>query len=100
LQSYGDLVSTQLARPEGQPGLKYCKNGDREWTDCGIPSPSAQVDRIRAQAEPFADFLHGRRGPICTAQEGRDSLRLVLACYLSAREGCRVRIDDRRVYEI
>lgn len=100
LQSYGDAVSTFLPRPEGQPGLKYFIAGDKDWTDSGIPSPKAHAERLEAQAEPFAEFLHGRRGPICNVYEGREDLRMVLACYLSAREGCRVRIDDPRVYEI
>lgn len=100
MQSYGDAVSTGLPRPEGQPGLKYYIAGDTEWKDSGIPSPKAHRDRLVAQAEPFAEFLHGKREPICTVYEGREDLRMVLACYLSAREGCRVRIDDPRVYEI
>ena len=100
LQSYGDAVSTKLPRPEGQPGLKYYLVGDNAWTDSGIPSPAAHGERLAAQAVAFAEFLHGKREPICTVYEGRDDLRMVLASYLSAREGCRVRIDDPRVYEI
>ena len=99
LQSYGDAVSTGLPRPEGQPGLKYYLVGDTDWTDSGIPSPAIHRQRLADQAAPFADFLYGRRGPICSVYEGREDLRLVLACYLSAREGCRVRVDDPRVYE-
>lgn len=100
LQSYGDAVSTNLPRPEGQPGLKYFLLGDKEWTDSGIPSPDTHRQRLVDQAEPFAEFLHGVREPICTVYEAKEDLRMVLACYLSAREGCRVRIDDSRVYEI
>jgi len=100
LQSYGDAVSTSLPRPEGQPGLKYFHVGDAAWTDSGIPSPKAHGERIAAQAEHFAEFLHGKCDPICSVYEGREDLRMVLACFLSAREGCRVRIDDPRVYEI
>jgi len=100
LQSYGDAVSASLPRPEGQPGLKYFHLGDTEWTDSQIPSPKAHRCRLEDQAVPFAEFLHGKREPICTVYEGRDDLRMVLACYLSAREGARVRIDDPRVYEI
>ena len=100
LQSYGDAVSTNLPRPEGQPGLKYYKLGDAAWTDSGIPSPKAHRERLAAQAGPFAEFIYGKRGPICSVYEGRDDLRMVLAAYLSEREGCRVRIDDSRVYEI
>lgn len=100
IQSYGDGVSSNLPRPEGQPGLKYYIRGTEEkWIDSGIPSPASHGERLAAQAEPFADFLYGRRGPICSVYEAREDLRMVLACYLSAREGCRVRIDDPRVYE-
>lgn len=99
LQSYGDAVSTGLPRPAGQPGLKYYMVGDKDWTDSGIESPTVHRQRLVDQAEPFAEFLHGKRGPICSVYEGREDLRMVLACYLSAREGCKVRIDDPRVYE-
>lgn len=100
LQHYGDAVSTRLPRPEGQPGLKWYVDGSDNWIDSGIASPAAHGERLAAQAAPFAEFLHGKRPPICSVREGRDSLRMVLACYLSAREGARVRIDDPRVYEI
>lgn len=99
-QYYGDAVSTRLPRPSDQPGLKWFVEGNSTWTDSEIPSPGAHGERLAAQAWAFADFLHGRREPICSVYSGRDSLRMVLACYLSAREGCRVRIDDERVYEI
>lgn len=100
LQSYGDGVSTNLPRPEGQPGLKYYKRGDAAWTDSGIASPAAHGQRLAGLAEPMAEFLHGKREPICSVYEARDDLRMVLSCLLSAREGCRVRIDDPRIYEL
>lgn len=99
-QYYGDGPSTRLPRAQGQVGLKWFVEGGSDWIDSGIPSPAGHGERLGAQAKPFADFLFGRRGPICSVYEGRDSLRMVLACYLSAREGKRVRIDDPRVYEI
>ncbi|MBR5743344.1 MAG: Gfo/Idh/MocA family oxidoreductase, partial [Clostridia bacterium] len=100
LQSYGDAVSTQLPRPAGQPGLKYYVLGDADWTDSGIPSPARHGERIAAQGEFFAKFLRGESGPICSVYEARDSLKMVLACYLSAREGRRVRIDEPALYDI
>ncbi len=99
-QYYGDAVSTGLPRPAGQPGLKYYVSGNADWTDSGIPSPAAHGERIATQGEPFAEFLRGERGPICSVYEARDSLKMVLACYLSAREGRRVRIDDPALYGI
>ncbi|MBQ8955126.1 MAG: hypothetical protein IJ048_13530 [Clostridia bacterium] len=80
-------------------GLKWYKEGDADWTASGIPSPAAHGQRLKDQAGPLADFLKG--GPsVCTAEEGRDSLRLVLACYLSAREGRRVSVWDDKIAEI
>lgn len=99
-QYFGDATSTGLPRPAGQPGLKWFKNGEKDWTDSGIASPAAHFTRIRSQAEPFAKFLKGEGPSVCTAEEGRNSLRLVLACYLSAREGARVSVWDERIYEI
>lgn len=99
-QYYGDGPSTRLPRAQGQVGLKWFVEGNSDWTNSDIPSPAGHGERLGAQAQPFADFLFGRRGPICSVYEGRESLRMVLACYLSDREGTRVRIDDPRIYEI
>ena len=99
-QYYGDVPATRLPRPVGQPGLKWFVEGDSDWTASDIASPKAHGERILGQAQALADFLNGKRPPICSAREGRDSLRMVLACYVSARNGERVRIDDERVYEI
>ncbi|MHC1696366.1 MAG: Gfo/Idh/MocA family protein [Eubacteriales bacterium] len=99
-QYYGDNPGTRLPRPEGLPGLKWFVEGESDWTKSDIPSPATHGERIAGQAAPLADFLNGRRPAICSARDGRNSLRMVLACYLSAREGTRVRIDDERVYEI
>ena len=49
-----------------------------------------QSARIAHVAGPLAEFLHGRRPPIATAEEGRTALRLVMACYESAEGGKRV----------
>lgn len=98
-QYYGDGPATRLPRVEGAPGLKWFKEGDAGWTDSGIPSPAAHGQRLKDQAGPLADFLKG--GPsVCTAEEGRDTLRLVLACYLSCKEGRRVSVWDDGVYSI
>ena len=98
-QYFGDAPATRLPRLSGMPGLKWYTEGDADWTDSGIPSPAQHGERLKAQALPFADFLKG--GPaVCTAEEGRNTLRLVLACYLSARTGKRVSVWDDGVYDI
>lgn len=100
LQHYcGDGPGTRL--PHGnQPALKWFIEGDTDWRISELTLPAGQWERIKAQAKPLADFLNGLRPPLCTAEEARNSLRMVLACYLSVREGGRVKIDDERVYEI
>lgn len=100
LQYYGDGVSTRLPRPEGQPGLKWYVEGNNDWTNSEIPSPASHGERLANQAPLFAEFLQGKRPPVCSVYEARDSLKMVLACYLSARTGTRARIDDKRLYDI
>jgi len=64
-------------------------------TQAGNASPTSQGERIAALAGPLADFLHGCRGPIATALEGRDVLRMVLACYESDRQGRRINLETQ-----
>ena len=97
-QYFGDAVSTQL--PHGKNGLKYYFRGDANWSDSGIQSPEKHAERLGWQAKPFADFLNGKRGPICSVYDGRNCLKMVLACYVSSREGRRVRLDDPKLYEV
>lgn len=98
-QYYGDGPATRLPRVDGEPGLKWFREGDSDWTDSGIPSPAVHGQRLKDQAVPLAEFLKG--GPsVCTVEEGRETLRLVLACYLSAQRGERVSVWDDGVYDI
>ena len=94
MQNYGDVPSANVPRPAGAIGLKWYTTDARDWTASDIPSPSNHGARIAALAEPLADFLAGRRPPIASAREGRDVLRMTLACHLSTREGRRVPIED------
>ncbi|MDD4891272.1 MAG: Gfo/Idh/MocA family oxidoreductase [Phycisphaerae bacterium] len=90
IQSYGDGPSAAAPRPAGAVGLKWLMRGDKQWTVSKIASPAGQGDRIAGLAGPLAEFLHGRRPPIATAEEGRDVLKMTLACYESAEQGRRV----------
>jgi predicted dehydrogenase len=47
-------------------------------------------ERIAGLAGPLAEFLRRERPAIATAQDGRNALRLVLACYASAEQGRRI----------
>lgn len=90
IQNFGDAPSCNVPRPTDAVGLKWFVRDTKEWIDCGLPSPTNHGARIKALAGPLADFLHGRRPPIATATEGRDVLRLTLACHDSAASGRRL----------
>lgn len=94
IQNFGDAPSANVARPPGGIGLKWRMQGDQQWTISDIPSPNSQSERIAALAPELLNFLQGRRPPICTAEEGRTSLAMTLACYRSAETGQRITIDD------
>jgi predicted dehydrogenase len=90
IQNYGDVPSCNRPRPKDAVGLKWFLRDGNEWIDSAIPSPAAHGERISGLAEPLAEFLHGRRPPIATAAEGRDVLRLILACHESSEAGRRI----------
>lgn len=94
VQNFGDATSCNVPRPHDGPGLKRFDAATGAWTASDIASPPNHGFRIRGLAEPLAAFMRGERGPLATAEEGRTSLRMVLACYVSAREGRRVALDD------
>jgi predicted dehydrogenase len=100
VQNYGDVPSCSVPPAERGPGLKWYTVESGRWTSSDIPSPAGHGERISGLAGPLAEFLHGRRPPIATVEEGRTSLRMTLACYVSTREGRRVRIDDESVARV
>lgn len=90
IHNFGDAVTTNAPWPPGAIQLKWIAAGDKEWTISTLPETRRHGDRLAALAKPLAEFFHGKRPPIATAEEGRDVLRLVLACYKSARDGRRI----------
>jgi predicted dehydrogenase len=100
VQNYGDVPSCNVPRPPATPGLKWYTQEKQDWTASDIASPPNHSHRIAGLAEPLADFFHGRRAPIATAEEGRTALRMVLACYVSSREGRRVFLTDPAIAQV
>jgi predicted dehydrogenase len=94
IQNYGDSPSTNIPPAERGEGLKWYLQETKSWTPSGIPSPEKHGERIAGLAGPLAEFLRGERPPIATAREGRDVLRMILACYESAEAGRRVALDS------
>ncbi|MFC1452372.1 Gfo/Idh/MocA family protein [Verrucomicrobiota bacterium] len=93
VQNYGDAPSTAM-KPPGAICLKWYLKGRKEWTVSDMPGVGGQGERIANLAGPLADFLSGRRPPIATAEEGREALRMVLACYESSEQGRRVSLEE------
>jgi predicted dehydrogenase len=90
IQNFGDGPSTNIPRPPGGICLKWYLQEAGDWTVSDLSGVGSQGDRISDLAGPMAKFLRGERPPIATAHEGRDVLRLVLACYESNEQGRRV----------
>ena len=79
-----------MPRPPGGIQLKWYLEEEGRWTVSDLQDVKSQAERIAGLAEPLAEFLQGRRPSIATAEEGRDVLRVILACYESAEQGRRV----------
>lgn len=92
IQNYGDGPSSGAPRPPGAAALKWYLHENKEWTNAEIDGPQNQGQRIAHLAGPLAQYLNGKRPAIASAEEGRDSLRMLLATYESSENGKRVRI--------
>ena len=62
------------------------QQGNRGQVACLLTLRSEE----RPTTGPLADFLHGRRPPLASADDGRNALRLVQACYQSNESGKRI----------
>jgi predicted dehydrogenase len=100
IQNFGDVPSCNVPRPEGACGLKWFSSDTGKWTCSDIPSPAGHGERIAGLAKPLAEFLRGQRAPIATAEDGRTTLRMTLACYVSVRQGRRVRLEDTEIDKV
>lgn len=92
VHNYGDGPSSGIPRPQGSSATKWCMRGAKEWECCDPAGPRNQGERINHLAGPLAEFMLGKRAPVATAREGRDVLKMILACYESNEKGKRVTI--------
>ena len=93
IQNYGDGTSTSVRPPDGGCSLKWFSTSSGSW-EPGPEHPfQDQGGRITNLARPLAEFFHGKRPAIATAEEGRDVLRMILATYESSERGCRVSLS-------
>ncbi len=90
IQNHGDGPSAAI-KPPHPIGVKLYQKDKAElgWQDLGLPLVAGQGDRIAGVARPFVDAFKAGK-PMCTAEEGRVSIEMVLASYRSAATGRRV----------
>ena len=94
IENYGDVPSCNVPRPPGGGAqLKWYLQKTGHWTVSDLPEIKNHGERLTGLAAPLAEFLEGQRPPLATAAEGRDVLRLVLACYDSANQGKRISLS-------
>ena len=90
VHNYGDVPSTNIPWPPGGIQLKWFLQDAGDWAISDLPEIRNHGERIAGLAQPLAQFLRGERPPLATAEEGRDVLRLVLACYDAHEQGRRI----------
>lgn len=88
--NYGDITSCNIDRPAGGVQLKWYLNSENKWIVSDMPEIKQHGERIMGLSRPLAEFLHGKRPPIATVEEGLSVLKMTLACYESYDEGKRV----------
>jgi predicted dehydrogenase len=93
IQNYGDGPSSNCERPPEGIELKWFSAESSKWEVLDVAGYANQGARIANLAAPLADFLNARREAIATAREGRDVLRMTLACYEASNEGKRVPLE-------
>lgn len=89
IQNHDDGPSTQF-KPPHPIGLKLWTTETQAWQDLGFELPAGHGARISNVARHAVDYLQGKREPICTAPEGRQTIEVILACYRSSETGTRV----------
>jgi predicted dehydrogenase len=90
VQDYGDAPSTSAPRsPDAMP-LRYIRKDDDAWTECDLPIPASQGERIAAIPRPFIDYVKGVSDERVSPEEGRKSVEMVLGAYQSAAQGTRI----------
>lgn len=90
VENYGDVPSTNIPWPPGGIQLKWYLDEVGKWTISDLPEIKSHGERIAGLAGPLAEFLCGERPAIATAEEGRDVLQMVQACYDSYEQGRRI----------
>jgi predicted dehydrogenase len=100
IQNFGDQPSAGAPKPRGAIALKWYTEGNAEWRYADFEPPSSQGVRIAGLARPLAEFAAGKRKPIATVRDGREVLKITLACYRSAVSGRRVAIDNLEADDI
>jgi len=89
IQNHDDGPSTSNKVPN-PVGLKIWRKSTGAWELFDFELPEQHGHRIQSVARVAVDFLQGKRGPICSLEEGRLGTQMILGAYQSARTGERV----------
>jgi len=89
IHNHGDVPSSNVPHPPGAVALKLYRAAAGDWEYFDLPLVQ-HGERIRAVPRAVVDYLHGKRGPLATAEDGRICIEMILGAYQAAREGRRV----------
>ena len=87
------MPSANVPLLPGAVALKVFRKSSGAWEIYDFPLQQ-QRERIREVPRPLIDYLHGRRGPLASAADGRVCIEMILGAYESARSGRRVQLGQ------
>lgn len=88
IQNYGDTSSTEIRRDKKAVALKMYSTDfeEKKWKEFDFSNEVSQLDRKKAPAYAFLDYIRGKDNNPVTARKGRKSVEMILGAYKSARE--------------
>ena len=92
VHNYGDAPSANIPSPPGAVALKLYRTETSAWEVFDFPLVRHHA-RIQAVPRAVIDYLHGWRGPLATAQDGRVCIEMILAAYQASTTGQRINLS-------
>src|SRR5690606_32506077 len=77
IHNHGDVPSSNVPHPPGAVALKLYRAAAGDWEYFDLPLVQ-HGERLRAVPRAVVDYLHGKRGPLATAEDGRICIEMIL----------------------
>ncbi len=93
IQNHDDMVSTRNL-PKGAQALKLFRKETGQWEYFEHQLPTNHGERIQGIPRAWLDTLKSGNSPTISARDGKVSVEMCAAAYLSSKEGRRILLGD------